>query len=253
MTHSMEFSRKIALVTGGATGIGQATSMALAARGATVVIVGRRSDVGNEVMEEIRARGGKAEFCCADVTDPLALTTVHTDIIERYGRLDIAFNNAGYQESRALLTEQTDEVFDRVFETNLKAVFHCLQHQISAMSATGGGAIIVNASVSGLRNPNPGLSLYSASKAAVISLAKSAAMEAAEAGVRINIIAPGRVATDMMLGSGIMDMKAVAEGLPIRRLGKPEEVAEAVVWLASDAASFILGHVLCADGGFMTL
>ena len=121
------------------------------------------------------------------------------------------------------------------------------------MTQQGGGAIVVNASVSGLRNPNPGLALYSASKAAVVSLTRSAAMEYAEKGVRINAVAPGRVVTDMMLASKIMDMGAVAAGLPLRRMGQPEEVAEAVVWLASDAASFVVGHVLCTDGGFMAL
>lgn len=253
MTDLTEISGKVALVTGGATGIGKATSLALAERGATVVIAGRRQGVGDAVVNEIRAQGGQGEFHCADVTDPAALTALHETISNRHGRLDIAFNNAGYQERRAPLTEQADEVFERVFDINFKAVFRCLRLQIPAMAEAGGGSIIVNASVSGLRNPNPGLSLYSASKAAVISLAKSAAMESAQSGVRINVIAPGRVATDMMLSSGIMDMKAVAAGLPIRRLGKPEEVAEAVVWLASDAASFVVGHVLCVDGGFMTL
>lgn len=124
---------------------------------------------------------------------------------------------------------------------------------------TGGGSgigraaacIVINASVSGVRNPNPGLSLYSASKAAVISLMRSVAMEAAPRGVRINAIAPGRVVTDMMLRSGVGDMSAVAAGLPLRRMGKPEEVAEAVVWLASDAASYVVGHMLAADGGFL--
>jgi NAD(P)-dependent dehydrogenase (short-subunit alcohol dehydrogenase family) len=116
-----------------------------------------------------------------------------------------------------------------------------------------GGAIIINASVSGLRNPNPGLALYAASKAAVISLMRSAAIEYAPHGIRINAVAPGRVETEMMLRSGIMDMAAVAAGLPVRRMGRPEEVAEAVAWLASDAASFVVGHVLCADGGFMAL
>ena len=116
---------------------------------------------------------------------------------------------------------------------------------------SGDGRIVINASVSGIRNPNPGLSLYSASKAAVISLMRSVAMEAAPRGVRINAIAPGRVVTDMMLRSGVGDMSAVAAGLPLRRMGKPEEVAEAVVWLASDAASYVVGHVLAADGGFL--
>jgi NAD(P)-dependent dehydrogenase (short-subunit alcohol dehydrogenase family) len=119
------------------------------------------------------------------------------------------------------------------------------------MFAHGNGRIVINASVSGIRSPNPGLSLYSASKAAVISLMRSVAMEAAPRGVRINAIAPGRVVTDMMLRSGVGNMSAVAAGLPLRRMGKPEEVAEAVVWLASDAASYVVGHVPAADGGFL--
>ena len=140
-----------------------------------------------------------------------------------------------------------------MFDTNVRSVYLSLQHQIRLMSSQGGGAIVVNTSVSGLRNPNPGLALYSASKAALVSLTRSAAMEYAEKGVRINAVAPGRVVTDMMLGSKIMDMSAVAAGLPLRRMGRPEEVAEAVVWLASDSASFVVGHVLCTDGGFMAL
>jgi NAD(P)-dependent dehydrogenase (short-subunit alcohol dehydrogenase family) len=118
------------------------------------------------------------------------------------------------------------------------------------MFAAGEGSIVINASVSGVRNPNPGLSLYAASKAAVISLMRSAAMEAAPRGVRINAIAPGRVLTDMMAGAGI-DLAAVAAALPLRRLGRPEEVAEAVTWLLSNAASFVVGHVMAADGGFL--
>lgn len=253
LARAKQFSGKIALVTGGATGIGKATSLALAESGATVVIAARRQDIGEAVADEIRSRGGTAEFRRTDVTDAEALAALHQGILERYGRLDIAFNNAGYQEPRAPMAEQSEDAFDKVFDTNVKAVFHCLQHQIAAMTAAGGGAIVVNASVSGLRNPNPGFSLYSASKAAVISLTRSAAMEVAERGIRINIVAPGRVTTDMMLASKVMDMKAVAAGLPIRRMGEPEEVAEAVLWLASDAASFVVGHVLCVDGGFMTL
>ena len=119
------------------------------------------------------------------------------------------------------------------------------------LSAGRGGVIINNASVSGVRNPNPGLALYSASKAAVVSLTRSAAIEYAPLGIRINAVSPGRVETPMMLASGIADMSVVAAGLPVRRLGKPEEVAEAVVWLASDAASFVVGHNLCVDGGFL--
>jgi len=173
------------------------------------------------------------------------------DVVERYGGLDVAFNNAGLQEARTNLADQDDATYARVFDTNVRAVFHSMRHQIRAMLSTGGGAIVNNASVSALRNPNTGLSLYSASKAAVVSLTRSAALEYAPQGIRINAVAPGRVVTDMMLRSGIADMGQVAAGLPLRRMGRPEEVADAVVWLASEEASFVVGHVLCADGGFL--
>ncbi|MBY0317408.1 MAG: glucose 1-dehydrogenase [Reyranella sp.] len=248
-----DFDGKVALVTGGATGIGRAAALALARRGATVVIAGRRRAEGEKAVAAVAAAGGAARFIATDVTRPDEIAALHRTIVADHGRLDIAFNNAGYQEPRAAIAEQDDGLYDRVFDTNVRSVYLCLQHQIRHMAGRGGGAIVVNTSVSGLRNPNPGLALYSASKAAVISLMRSAAMEYAEKGVRINAVAPGRVVTDMMLASKIMDMKAVAAGLPLRRMGQPEEVAEAVVWLASDAASFVVGHVLCTDGGFMAL
>lgn len=248
-----DFDGKVALVTGGATGIGRATALAFARRGATVVIAGRRRAEGEKAVAAIAAAGGAARFVAADVTRPDEIAKLHRTIVADHGRLDIAFNNAGYQEPRAPLAEQDAGLYDRVFDTNVRSVFLSLQHQIRHMAERGGGAIVVNTSVSGLRNPNPGLALYSASKAALISLMRSAAMEYAERGVRINAVAPGRVVTDMMLASRIMDMKAVAAGLPLRRMGQPEEVAEAVAWLASDAASFVVGHVLCTDGGFMAL
>lgn len=247
------FAGRTAVVTGGTKGIGRASSLALARKGAHVVIAARDCEAGEAVVDEIAADGGRASFIRTDVTSRDDLAALHEAILARHGRLDIAFDNAGYQERRAPLVEQTGAVFDKVFDTNVKAVFECLRLQIPMMAAAGGGAIVVNASVSGLRNPNPGFSVYSASKAAVISLVRSAAMEAAEQGVRINLVAPGRVKTEMMLSSRVMDMEAVAAGLPIRRMGEPEEVAEAVTWLASDAASFVVGHVLCVDGGFMTL
>lgn len=170
--------------------------------------------------------------------------------VEKFGRVDIAFNNAGMQERRAPLAEQTLNVFDDVFQTTVRALFDAMKAPLAQMLKQGEGTIINNASVSGVRNPNPGLSVYSASKAAVISLTRSAAMEYAPAGIRINAISPGRVETQMMLSSGIADMEAI-RALPLRRMGKPEEVAEAVVWLPSPAASFVVGHNLCADGGFL--
>ena len=245
-----DFRDKVVLVTGGATGIGRAASLAFARRGATVVLAGRRQAEGEKAAAEI---GGASRFIPTDVTDPDALARLHETILAEHGCLDVAFNNAGYQEPRAPVAEQDAALYDRVFDTNVRAIYLSLQQQIHIMARQGKGAIVVNTSVSGLRNPNSGLALYSASKAAVISLTRSAAMEYAEKGVRINAVAPGRVVTELMLASKIMDMKAVAAGLPLRRMGQPEEVAEAVVWLASDAASFVVGHVLCTDGGFMTL
>jgi NAD(P)-dependent dehydrogenase (short-subunit alcohol dehydrogenase family) len=248
-----DFEGKVVLVTGGATGIGRAAALAFARRGASVVIAGRRREEGENAVAALAEAGADGRFIATDVTDPDAVEALHRTIVAEHGRLDVAFDNAGYQEPRAPVSEQDPALYDRVFDTNVRSVYLCLQHQIRIMAGQGGGAIVVNTSVSGLRNPNPGLALYSASKAAVISLMRSAAMEAAEKGVRINAVAPGRVVTDMMLASKIMDMRAVAAGLPVRRMGQPEEVAEAVVWLASGAASFVVGHVLCTDGGFMAL
>jgi NAD(P)-dependent dehydrogenase (short-subunit alcohol dehydrogenase family) len=247
------FQDRVALVTGGGTGIGRATALALAKAGvAAVVVSGRRAEPIEGVAAEIVAAGGRALALAADIAKPPDVERLVRAVVDRFGRLDIAVNNAGYQEPRAPLAAQDDETFSRVFDTNVRSVFQCMRAEIAAMLAGGrGGVIVNNASVSGTRNPNPGLSLYSASKAAVISLTRSAAMEYAPQGIRINAVAPGRVVTDMMLRSGIADMSAVAAGLPLRRMGQPEEVANAVVWLASDAASFVVGHILATDGGFL--
>jgi len=250
---SGKLAGKVCLVTGGGTGIGRAAALRLALEGAAAVVVaGRRPDVGEAVAAEVRSAGVEGMFITADVTREADAAELVAATVRRFGRLDAVFNNAGVQERRAPLAEQDDATYARVFDTNVRALFHGLRHQIPAMLAGGGGAIVNNTSVSGVRNPNPGLSLYSASKAAAISLTRSAAMEYAPHGVRINAVAPGRVVTDMMLASGIADMAQVAAGLPLRRMGRPEEVAAAVSWLLSDEAGYVIGHVLCADGGFLT-
>jgi NAD(P)-dependent dehydrogenase (short-subunit alcohol dehydrogenase family) len=248
-----ELSEKVVVITGAGRGIGRATALAFARRGAIVVAANRRVGDGESLTAEIIAGGGKAHFIATDVSEPGQIKRLMDEAVLRFGRIDIVFNNAGYQEPRLPVADTPEETFDRVFHTNARSVWLGMKYALAHMVPQGSGAIVNCASVSGLRNPNPGLALYSASKAAVVSLTRSAAMEYAEKGIRINAVAPGRVVTDMMLGSKIMDMSAVAAGLPLRRMGKPEEVAEAVVWLASDAASFVVGHVLCTDGGFMAL
>jgi NAD(P)-dependent dehydrogenase (short-subunit alcohol dehydrogenase family) len=243
---------KVCLVTGGGSGIGRAAALKMAGEGAmAVLIAGRREAEIGATAAACQALGTQALAIRTDVTREDDVARLVKTAAERYGRLDVAFNNAGFQERRAPLEGQDNAVYEEVFDSNVRSVFLCLRHQISLMYAQGEGRIVINASVSGVRNPNPGLSLYSASKAAVISLVRSAAMEAAPRGVRINAVAPGRVVTDMMLRSGVGDMASVAAGLPLKRMGKPEEVAEAVVWLLADASSYVVGHVLAADGGFL--
>jgi len=245
------FDGKIAIVTGGGSGIGRATALALARHGARVVVAGRRAAPCEETVEHIRVAGGQGACRPTDIRLPSEVAALMRFTADTFGRVNIAFNNAGYQEPRALVAEQPDDLMDAVFATNVRGLWLCMKYEIAQMLETGGGVIVNNASVSAMRNPNPGLALYSASKSAVISLTKSAAMEYAARSIRINAVAPGRVITDMMLGSGIDDMAKVAAALPVKRMGQPEEVAEAVVWLASDAASFVVGQILGVDGGFL--
>ncbi|PDT92277.1 short-chain dehydrogenase [Bradyrhizobium sp. Y36] len=248
----MRMRGKVCLVTGGGSGIGRATALRMASEGAgTILVAGRREAEIEATVASCRALGTEAIALRTDITREDEVARLVGTAVERCGRLDVAFNNAGFQERRAPLEEQGLEVYDSVFDTNVRALFLCLRHQLPVMLAQGRGSIVVNASVSGMRNPNPGFSLYSASKAAAISLTRSAAMENAPRGIRINAVAPGRVVTDMMLRAGVGDVATVSAGLPLRRMGSPEEVAEAVVWLSSDASSYVVGHVLAADGGFL--
>ncbi len=248
---SLALAGRTAVVTGGGSGIGRAAALALARNGATVVVGGRRPEPLHLVAEEIVAGGGQAVVQVVDVNEQASTGRLIETALQEFGTFDIAFNNAGYQERRSPIAEQADEAFDPVFDTNVRAVWRAMRYQIRHMTSHGGGVIINNGSVSGLRNPNPGLALYSASKAALISLTKSAALECTSQGVRVNMVSPARVVTDMMLSSGIGDMESVAAGLPLGRMGNPVEIANAVVWLASDASSYLVGHNLVVDGGFL--
>jgi NAD(P)-dependent dehydrogenase (short-subunit alcohol dehydrogenase family) len=244
-----EFAGRIVVVTGAGSGIGRATALAFAREGATIVAAGRRVADGATLVGEIAALGGSARFVATDVTQPGDIERLMATAAAEYGGIDVLFNNAGYQESRATIVDTPDGTFDRVFDTNTRAVWLGMKYALAHMAAKGSGVIVNCASASGLRNANIGLSLYSASKAAVVSLTKSAALEYGPA-IRVNAVSPGRIETPMMLASKIADMSVMAQGLPLKRLGRSEEVANAALWLASDAASFVTGHILEVDGGF---
>jgi NAD(P)-dependent dehydrogenase (short-subunit alcohol dehydrogenase family) len=244
-----EFAGKIVVVTGAGSGIGRDTALAFARQGAIIAAAGRRVAEGERLVAEIAALGGRARFVATDVTQPGDIERLMAIPTAEYGGIDVLFNNAGYQEPRSTIIDTPDDTFDRVFDTNTRAVWLGMKYALAHMVAKGSGVIINCASASGLRNANIGLSLYSASKAAVVSLTKSAALEYGPA-IRVNAVSPGRIETPMMLASKIADMNVVAQGLPLKRLGRPEEVANAALFLASDAASFVTGHILEVDGGF---
>jgi putative flavoprotein involved in K+ transport len=250
-----EFAEKVALITGGTSGIGAATALRLASLGAKVVITGRRRLEGRSVAGEIRRRGGSVAFLQTDLSNPEEVRLVVPFTLETFGRLDYAFNNAGISGENRLLVEQTEENFDSVFAVNVKALFLLLQDEVRQMMAQGQGGSIVNAaSVSGLLAiPNAGT--YAASKHAVLGLTKAAAVEYGEHGIRVNAVSPGAVRTQMLhdvFGSE-QAIDKMASVHPLGRIGRPEDVADAVVWLFSDRSSYYTGQSLTLDGGLTAL
>ncbi|MBB2496240.1 SDR family oxidoreductase [Aquipseudomonas ullengensis] len=248
---SMSFSGQVALVTGGGNGIGRATAQAFAAEGLKVVV----SDVdvagGEGTVQLIREAGGDAVFVRCDVTREAEVKVLMERTLAAYGRLDYAFNNAGIEIEKGKLAEGSEAEFDAIMGVNVKGVWLCMKHQIPLLLAQGGGAIVNTASVAGL-GAAPKMSIYAASKHAVIGLTKSAAVEYAKKKVRVNAVCPAVIDTDMFRRAYEADPKKaefVAAMHPVGRIGKVEEIAAAVLYLCSDAAAFTTGHSLAVDGG----
>jgi NAD(P)-dependent dehydrogenase (short-subunit alcohol dehydrogenase family) len=248
-----EFEGKVALVTGGGSGIGRATALAFAREGAQVVIGNRNVQRGEETVSMIRDAGGTASFKRTDVLVTAEVKALVDHAVTTYGRLDVAFNNAGIEgEVKPTLVDQTEANFDAVMGVNVKGVWLSMKYEIPKMLDQGGGAIVNCSSVAGVI-AFPGIGIYAASKHAVIGLTKTAALEYSAQGIRINAVNPAVIDTEMVdrLADG-MNMKKddLTTFHPIGRLGRVEEVAEAVLWLCSDKASFVTGHSLLIDGGF---
>lgn len=247
------FEGKVALVTGGSYGIGRATAVAFAARGAKVIIADWLEDIEQNTLKQIRAVGGKGIFLSCDVSKNEDVRWMVEKAIATYGGLDYAFNNAGIEGDTANTNECTEENWDKTINVNLKGIWLCMKHEISQMLKQGKGAIVNCASVAGLIG-FPGLPAYVVSKHGVVGLTKTAALENAKQNIRINAVCPGVIHTDMidrLTGKDKEAEKQFVNMEPIGRMGKPEEVAEAVMWLCSDAASFVTGHSMPVDGGWI--
>jgi NAD(P)-dependent dehydrogenase (short-subunit alcohol dehydrogenase family) len=244
---------KVALVTGGTSGIGRDTAVLFAKAGVKVVVAGRREVEGEETINLVRETGSDGLFVKTDVSKAPEVETLIKKIVEKFGRLDIAFNNAGIEGVLAPIIRQSEEDFDRTIAINLKGVWLCLKYEIRQMLKQGGrGAIVNMASIIGLVG-SVGAAAYSASKHGVIGLTKTAALENAKSGIRINAVCPGFTETPM--AERIFSIPEVHKYIlschPIGRFGRPAEIAEAVVWMCSDRASFMTGQSLVLDGGFL--
>ncbi len=248
------FVGKTVLVTGGTGGIGRATALAFAREGANVVIVGRREPEGRETSRLIECDGGDAIFIPVDVSREADARMMVQETMKRYGRLDAVFNNAGVDGKPGNIPDQTEENFDFVIGINVKGLWLSMKHEIPALLESGGGAIVNNSSAMGLVG-SAGMAIYSASKHAVIGLTRSAALEFAKQRIRVNAVAPGGVQTDMLdrvTGGPHTEYRAkMAAFHPLGRIAAPEEITGAVLWLCSDEASFVTGHVLSVDGGLI--
>jgi NAD(P)-dependent dehydrogenase (short-subunit alcohol dehydrogenase family) len=243
----MNFENKIAFVTGASSGIGEAAARLLAARGATVVVAARRVEKGAEVVEAIKRKGGKAEFMKLDVSDEEQVRLTVERIVQTYGQLDLAVNNAGViTHSGPLVNSETDD-FRRLLDTNVIGLYTCMKYELEHMLASGGGAIVNVSSINGVR-AMANSALYTSTKFAVEGMTRSTAREVADRNIRINSIAPGMTKTEIVTDSAMLER--YAQMIPMKRMGNAEEIAAGIAWLLSDEASFATGSTFVLDGGF---
>ncbi|MBI4286586.1 MAG: SDR family oxidoreductase [Chloroflexi bacterium] len=247
----MKLAEKVAIITGGGGGIGRATGLLFAQEGARVVIADLARASGEETVRQIEANGGVAMFVETDVTRPGDVAKMVSEAIEAYGRLDILFNNAGILGETASVGDATEENWDRVLAINLRSVFLCSKYAVREMLKSGGGAIINTSSATGLRGL-PGNTAYNTSKAAVIAFTRNMALEYAANNIRVNCICPGHVATPMTNAQPEAFVKWFMRQTPMGRQGRPEEIARAALYLASDDSSYVTGTALVIDGGWVS-
>ncbi|NYZ78094.1 SDR family oxidoreductase [Candidatus Micrarchaeota archaeon] len=246
-----EFDGKIALVTGASSGIGRATALAFAEKGARVCAADVNIEGGNETVKLIEKAGGKAFFVKCDISKASDVKAMVGAVVKKFGRLDFAHNNAGIEGKTASTADCTEENWDKTIGINLKGVWLCMKFEIPVMLKQGGGAIVNTSSVAGLIGFQ-GIPAYVASKHGIIGLTKTAALEYSKANIRVNVVCPGVIQTPMIerftAGNPEAEKQLIAT-TPMARVGQPKEIANAVVWLCSDKASYVTGHALVADGG----
>jgi NAD(P)-dependent dehydrogenase (short-subunit alcohol dehydrogenase family) len=248
----LSFENKVALVTGASSGIGLATAKAFAEAGASVVLADNNANALRAATDELTSAGRKAIGVACDVADDAQVAAMVERAVAAFGRLDAAFNNAGVQSPAVETADASGEEFDRVTAINLRGVWNCMKYELRQMREQGSGAIVNCSSIGGLIGL-PGRAMYHAAKHGVIGLTKSAALEYASRGIRINAVCPGTIDTPMvaiMLAKEPEAMKEIMRDQPIGRLGRPEEIASAVLWLCSPGASFVVGAALAVDGGY---
>jgi NAD(P)-dependent dehydrogenase (short-subunit alcohol dehydrogenase family) len=244
---------KVALVTGGGSGIGRATALMLAQEGAKIMIADYIQEGGERTVKMIKDSGGTATFILTDVSVPSQVEAMVASTIEAYGRLDCAFNNAGIEGRVGTTVECSEENFDRTIAINLKGVWLCMKYEIPQMLKHGGGSIVNTASALGLVGI-AGMPAYNASKHGVVGLTRTAALEYAAKNIRVNCVCPGVIRTPMVervVDTGGFSEQDFISSEPVGRMGRPEEIAQGVVWLLSGAASFVTGHPMAIDGGWV--